>query len=303
MLSLDSALLLTRGNPISLGGFLAHLHPAAGVATSVAGDPDDRDMLIGQLNYNRGERSARISYLLPFDVCTAYSVMSLFDGLAVEAGRMGALNLLAELDETSPAFETLRRAGLSVFGWQRIWKLPFDNDSYTGEASPWQDAQSIDEIPIRSLFQCLVPPLSQGIDPLPNHRTRGMVYRQGGELMGYIEFTAGPRGIYLNPLIHPDVENVDRLLTSLAPRLAPLLLRPVYMAVKFYQAWLEPSLEQLQGEVAPRQALMVKRLAASQRVMALNPTQAVLETRRVEPTAPLVNQVSTEPVDHSDTIT
>jgi hypothetical protein len=292
LLSLDSALLLTHGNPIGVGAFLSHLHPSNGTVTAVCNDPNSKIKLIGQMNYTRGDRSARLAYLLPYDDCSSSSVIGLLEGLASQAGGMGAYSLLAELDETSPAFENMRRAGFTVFGWQRIWKLPFKSDSYESNSSAWRDARSEDEVGIRSLFQSLVPPLAQGFDPLPNHRSHGMVYRQSGEVVAYVESTAGPRGIYLHPLIHPDMDNVVELLNSLAPKLAPLLMRPVYLSVRSYQAYLEPSLEQMNGEVAPRQALLAKRMAIAQRVMATNPMQAVIEGRHVEPTAPLVNHVT-----------
>jgi hypothetical protein len=295
LLSLDSALLLTHGNPVGMGAFLVHLHPSNGTVTAVCNDSSSKIKLIGQMNYTRGDRSARLSYLLPYDDCSSSSLIGLLEGLASQAGGMGAFSLLAELDETSPAFENMRRAGFTVFGWQRIWKLPFKSDSYGDtNSSAWRDARSEDEIGIRSLFQSLVPPLAQGFDPLPLHRSHGMVYCHDGEVMAYVESTAGPRGIYLRPLIHPDMDNVGELLHNLAPRLAPLLMRPVYLSVRSYQAYLEPSLEQINAEVAPRQALLAKRLAVAQRVMATNPMQAVMEARHAESTAPLVNHIATK---------
>jgi len=37
---------------------------------------------------------------------------------------MGALNLLADITETHPAFELLRKHGFSVYSWENVWKLP-----------------------------------------------------------------------------------------------------------------------------------------------------------------------------------
>jgi hypothetical protein len=67
--------------------------------------------------------------------------------------------------------------------------------------------------------------------------------------------------------------------------------RPVYLSVRSYQAWLETSLQQLDGQLLPRQALLVKHLVQAQRVEA--PARlGVLENRQAEPTATIVTQVS-----------
>ena len=48
---------------------------------------------------------------------------ALIENLTVQAGSWGALHVLAELDETSPAFVPLRKAGFSVYAWQRMWDV------------------------------------------------------------------------------------------------------------------------------------------------------------------------------------
>jgi len=111
-------------------------------------------------------------------------------------------------------------------------------------------------------------------------------------VLGYIEGRHGPRGVYLQPVIHPDVEDARDLLIDLLQALPAFYLgRPVYIAVRSYQSWLESALEELHGQVAPRQALFVKHLASAQRVLATN-KRLVMEKHQAEPTAPMVNNYS-----------
>jgi hypothetical protein len=148
---------------------------------------------------------------------------------------------------------------------------------------------------VRLLYQNLVPPLVQSAEPLPNRRLRGLAYRQNGEIMAYVEGIYGQHGLFLHPLVHPDLTEYSELVRSLMQSL-PRLGRPVYLAVRSYQSWLENGLADLSphAQASPRQALLVKHLAKLQRV----PLSARLgvEARSSElPTASIIHQVQTQP--------
>ncbi|HEX7975529.1 MAG TPA: hypothetical protein VF498_14060, partial [Anaerolineales bacterium] len=206
--------------------------------------------------------------------------------------KRGAYHLLAELEERHPAFEGLRRSGFSVYGWQRVWQFPSPVEPRGNELAMWRPARSVDEVAVRSLYQSLVPPLVQAAEPLSEHVSKGLLYRQGDEPIAYVEGVYGPRGIYLYPIIHPGVENVSELLADLLHNLPLRLGRPVYLSVRSYQAWLETSLQQLDGQFAPRQALMVKHLVKAQRVEAFSSRLAALENPQAEPSASIVPTIS-----------
>ncbi len=283
-------MLLTRGNPAGISAGLAGLHPARGTYTGVAFSERDGSTLLGQVTYELGTRSARLSYVAPASQSGSFALVSLLEGLAYQAGEWGAFHLLGEVDELSPAFESMRRAGFSVYAWQRIWELPFENGANGKGHSPWQAVDAECEHSVRSLFQMVVPPLVQSAEPLPNRRLRGLIYRKNADILAYVEGAFGPRGIYLYPLIHPDLEDVAGLLRTLPQALAPLLGRPVYLAVRSYQAWMEAALGDLDTHCAPRQALMVKHLTLGQRVP-LNAHLVQIEGRQVEP-AKTVTQIT-----------
>ena len=271
---------------MGLLALVSHLNPHNGIITGVVHPSGGEPPAIGQVKCVEGRRSAHLTFLLPEDVHDSPALPALLDGLAQEAGLWGKLGLLAEVDELHPVFEVLRRAGYSVYGWQRIYQIPFENQAEGDDVPLWTFAESQDEIPIRQLYQSLVPPLVQAAEPLPAGRLYGLIYRENGAVLAYLESMYGPEGIYLRPLIHPNVDNVGALLRNLEGYLSPLLGRKVYLAVRSYQSWLENPLMTMTPDSTARQALMVKYLASRQRVALTNVHRAVIEDAGAEPSAP-----------------
>jgi hypothetical protein len=294
----DSAQALTHGSPVGPMAFLARLNPSVGSYTGVFSSKNGDIPLVGHMRYAVGDRSAHILFLMPEDGLNQPGLINLLEHLAAQAGAWGAFHLLAEIEESSCALEGMRRSGFSVYAWQRIWRYSpgTENAAAIGAAngsskdghSGWKPAASIDEISIRNLYQLLVPPLVQSAEPLTSRKLPGWIYRQDGEILAYVEGIYGPHGIYLQPLIHPAVENVSQVLASLLERQPTLLGRPIYLAIRSYQAWLETVVRDLEWQVGPRQALLVKHLVLHQRD-ALPARHLVLEKYTTEPTAPMIH--------------
>jgi hypothetical protein len=289
VLSLDSAQSLTRGSLANLPGALVQFMPVHGSYAAISSPSGGGAELIGQITHTPGSRSARLAFLAPASAVSSPELPGLLEKLVGHAGEQGAFHVLGEVDELSPAFEGLRRTGFSVYAWQRIWKLdalPLDGGK---AASAWQPVSDADEPAVRMLFQNLVPPLVQSAEPLPNRRLRGLAYRQDGEIMAYVQGISGSRGMFLHPLVHPDLTEYSELVRSLMQSLPPLG-RPVYLAVRSYQSWLENALADLPAETSPRHALLVKHLAKLQRVP-LTARLGVEQRSSEVPTASIVNQV------------
>ena len=121
MLSLDSARILTRGNPLGAVALLSYLDPRHHIYTAVASE--NGISLMGQVTLREEETSARVTFLAPAEDINGLT-QPLLDHLVTQAGEWGAFHLLAEVDEDSPAFRLLRQAGFAMYAWQRIWKLP-----------------------------------------------------------------------------------------------------------------------------------------------------------------------------------
>jgi hypothetical protein len=160
------------------------------------------------------------------------------------------------VDETSPAFVALRRAGFSVYAWQRMWDVSGIGDA--GKSFVWTRVKPGDMISVQGLYHQIVPPLLQPMEPQPK-TALGWICNEGVKC--YVSATQGAYGIVLAPLIHPEATEVGEKLASLVHNLPDRRNRPVYLCVRSYQAWLEPVLADLGARGAERQAVMVKHLA------------------------------------------
>jgi len=280
----DSALSLTRGNPAGLAAFLWNFSPVSGSFTGVVPAANGKPQLIGQVLNGGADHSARITFIMPSSGIEPSQLARLAEGLTCQAGEWGAYNLLAEVDERSSAFEGLRKLGFALYARQRVWKLA-ETPTRNGHShnNPWQMASDEDETAVRSLYQSLTPPLVQSAEPITSSRLPGLICRVDGEILAYVDVINGPLGIFLQPLIHPEVEDVPLLLSGLMDRLPARMNRPVYLAVRTYQAWLEPLLDEMGAESSNRHALLVRHLVAGQRSLVTNSRLAVIEKRQTEP--------------------
>jgi len=251
VLPLYSARILTRGNPLSAMAMLSYLNPRRSIYTAVA--TENSDSLMGQVILSGDETSARLTFLAPTENFNGLT-LSLLDHLTAQAGEWGAFHLLAEVDENSSVFRSMRQAGFSMYAWQRVWKLP--KLEKTDAESSWREVEETDWPAVQSLHGQIVPALIQPVDVLPKKAT-GLVCHPEGNLQAYVAVKSGPAGVWIQPLVPPD--------SGCGPeRLAGLSgwgNRPVYVCVRSYQAWLETVLEDLGAEAGPRQAVMVRRLA------------------------------------------
>ena len=284
MLNLDSTLALTHGNPLGLFAVLTHLDPTNGSYTAIFAPEDRMEPFLGQIRNPSGSRIAHMTFLAPQNTLNVIALPGLLDHLASEAGELGAMYLMAEIDERSTFFETFRRSGFSTYTWQRIWRylqLPPETD----RSVHWRFATDIDTVSIRGLIQSLVPPLIQPVEPSLESRPTGMLYRRSDQILAYAELTYGPHGICVQPFIHPTTENVYELIVDLLHSIPYQHGRPIFIIVRSYQGWLETILEQFSTEISSRQAVMVKHLAISQRVLQTLRLPSI-ENGHVEPSTP-----------------
>ena len=278
--------MLTRGSPLGLAAVFSQLNAIFGTYTNVSRSDEGAPPLFGQVNFQQGEGSARVAFIAPAIDSTLPSLPLLLEDLARQSGEWGAYHLLAELDESNLVFESFRRAGFSVFAWQRIWKLPALHSEDSPEAD-WLPVRLDQESNIRTLFQSLVPPLVLSAEPMSAHSFQGLVCQQKDDVMAYADVEFGSQGIFVKPIFHPDALDVDCLIKALTTVLPNQSGRPIYMAVRSYQSWLENGLERIGAEASPRQALLVKHLIARQRSPILERGIQALEHRRAEPSSPM----------------
>lgn len=274
---LDHARLLTRGNPLGAAGLLAYLNPSRHIFSAVydeTGEP-----VYGGVMHVPGELFARLLYLTPASQLGAQGLPDLLGFLAAETVNWGAFHVTAEVPESSEAYRGLRKAGFSVYAWQRMWDL----SGLAAPAAPtvaWKRAASSNLPAMQSLHYQIIPSLMHPIEQPPRHASGLVCFN--GEVRGFVKTFSGPNGVVLMPFIHPEIEDVTGLLLSLLGHLSAGG-KPVYLCVRSYQAWLEPALEDLGATASERQAVMVKHLAhilkEEQRVNAIQPAGAVQASR------------------------
>jgi hypothetical protein len=253
-IGLDTARTLTRGNPLGAVGLFAYVNPVRHIYSAIVNG--EREPVLGGIIHSREETFAKLLFIAPSSQLDHPDLPELIESLSVQAGEWGAFHVLAEVDERSDAFVALRKAGFSVYAWQRMWDVSEITEA--NHSVEWTRLKSVHRPAVQSLYYQIVPPLLQPVEPQPR-KTLGWLCKEG--LKCYVSATQGAYGIVLSPLIHPEVTNVSEKLASLISNLPDRRNRPVYVCVRSYQAWLEPVLADLGAKGADRQAVMVKHLA------------------------------------------
>ena len=289
---LNNILVLTNGAFFApAGALLSLLTPARGVFTCLnetcEGKPSKGkpSVLFGQVTHTPGYLSAYLSFLTPQAALNAPGITELVEQMAVQVGERGALHILAEADEQTEIFELLRQAGFGIYARQRIWK---GSDGPTPKKLPGlrRAVMGRDLASVKFLYANLVPGLVQQVEPPPANQMRGMVYYRGNDLLAYVEIKYGPRGIWVQPFIHPDAEDVVEPMFLFLKDLPNRGSRPVYICVRSYQSWLEAALEESGAQPGPSQGVMVRHLA---RRIAQTYGALAREAATQEPTVPVAH--------------
>lgn len=321
-LCLDAEQIYTRGPHTLHHALLGSFAPGRSTTTLVARPAElDLEPAIAQQILRNDDTTARLTYFAPGEALPQRTGLSLLDALCQAASGRGARNLIAEVDEDSPAFEGLHQAGFAVYARQQVWRLDPQAVAHLADLSPqverrqgsrprpasrskpqahsastaWRAEVPSDAPAIHLLYLNLVPALVQQIEPPPSRSGRGLVHWREGELLGYIAVAGGPRGVWIQPFFHPAAERSEDLITAFLPLLEDGRRRPVYACVRSYQGWLNHHLERLGFELCEGQAVMVKRLAVPARRPALVPLPT-LEGTQPEPTAPFAHWQDTPPM-------
>ena len=276
VLTLDSTRALTRGHPLGAMGLLAYINPARHLYAAVS--DNEGVTLLGGVIHTRGELFAKLLYLAPSQQLDTPQLTALIEHLTAQAGEWQAFHVIAEVDETSDVFIALRKAGFSVYAWQRVWNASLIQKTESNPGTGWSRVKSIDLPAIQRMHYQIVPQLLHLVDPAPK-LPNGFIHTDG---YCFASVSYGVYGVVLTPWILPDEGDVSEKIVSLIASLPDRRGRPVYLNVRSYQAWLEPVLEDLGAKAAPRQAVMVKYL--SRLVKEGVPARVVPSNARIQPT-------------------
>ena len=263
----NNASLLTRGEIlVPTGALFSYFAPATGIFTYLCMDNQSGvEPLLGQVTHGQGEEFAHLSFIAPEALFETGPLLPLLEHIVQQVGKRGAFHLLAEVEERTAAFDNLREAGFALYVHQRIWKFSA-GDTTSRDPSLWQEISSQDAIAVRTLYNTLVPALIQQVESVPSNPINGLVYYQDDELLAYAAIKYGQRGIWVQPFIHPETDKVPERIDDLIQNIPNRHGRPIFLCIRSYQSWVEHALEDMNSEVGPNQAVMVKHLAVTKKV-------------------------------------
>jgi hypothetical protein len=285
---LDTALTVTRGAPLSLTQLFTSLHPNDQIFTGVYEPEGSQEKLIGQIYRSQTMTNAHMLFLLQCDNVNSRDFVILLEGLIKQAGHWGAKQVVANLDITSELFPHFRQAGFSVLAKQRVFQCEPSDLFEDIMPNGWRTWRHEDINAMRGLYQTLVPPLIQAVEPISRREAQGLVhYDPNGALVAYADLIYGPVGVWVLPVIHPQInENMGDLLNQMVLDVRKLNKKPIFIASRSYQPWVESALEEIALEASPEQAVMVRYLALRQRVKSTY-VYSPVENGQPEPTITL----------------
>ncbi len=286
--SLDNILSLTRGAPLDLAHLFSSIGPSDRLFTGVYDPGGGSDKVIGQVYQSPHMSSAHFDYLLLTEGTGPSDVIPLLEGLIEKVGLWGGKQVVADLLIESDLFPQFRQAGFFVVAKQRIYRYENNENQHKQSDGRWRSWSRDDISAMRRLYQNVVPPLIQPVEPLSRHEMVGLVYYdESNALQAYADLVYGPKGVWILPIFHPQTEvDMADMLLQLVGALPELNGRPVYMAARSYLPWVEQALGQISAEPGPEQAILVRYLALYQRVEA-DFGLTSLENGKPEPTVPL----------------
>jgi hypothetical protein len=260
---------------------------ALGIYTAVSGTNHQQpERIIGQVRHLPGQEDARFTFLAPAEAIESGSFTEMMEYLVKRLGEHKAQNLIAEVDESSDCYELLRQAGFSIYTRQQIWQVS-RIPKHQRSAFNWREIAPLDEFNARKLYHTVVPALVQQVEPTPWEELRGWVLYQNGELMAYVYVIEGPRGIWVQPFIHTEMEDIYGEIIRLLAHLRPKERRPAFVCLRSYHGGLAPHLQALGAKVSNSQAVMVRRLTAAVKKPELSRLPAI--NGKTEPTTPYHN--------------
>lgn len=269
---LDSRLYYTEGS--SQSALLSSMMPHTSRHTVVARYGGQR--AVSQFVMNGAGQRAHLVYIAPQvepqGDNTAWLLV--LDATVREAGRRGAHTLSAELDEDSPLFVTMRQSGFAVYARQQVWVYPQALSQLAADDAVRLSVATEADVPhIMLLYSRIVPSLLQRVGQIPE--ANGFIYREGDDVMAFIQISEGRDGLYLMPYIDHHVQVDGGMLVAAAMQLAHIKRKRLVVRVRRYQGWLSASLEKLGFVCDAKQAVMVRQMAAGIH----NPTFAPLSQK------------------------
>ena len=147
----------------------------------------------GQMRLCRDRSQARLVTMAVHPDGHELSIcLQMLDEMTAQAGRYGAQAIIAEVGDSHPLFQVLRRADFAVYTRQEIWRL--DESASQPATRQLRPVKAGDRWQVQQLIGSTTPPLIRPIETADQADT-GWVWISEGKLLGYVYTHAGRRGV------------------------------------------------------------------------------------------------------------
>ena len=239
----------------------------------------------GQVRFEN--QGARLNWLLPLGFTEKDPLPELLDNLAMEAGLRGAKFMLASTRVDNCLFETLRRAGYCLYGWQSIWDITQSLGKPKSQQVVWFKPDSRDALELTRIQRKLLSPATQSVTALALQALPDFALKIDGVVKGYARISCFNNKVLITPVLMNTIENVDTVLAALVNEFFSTADK-IYLLQTADTGWLSTDLENLGTQATPREELLVKHFAAMQKLPSaeLNQNAVGHQTDTVTPMMP-----------------
>ena len=230
---------------------------------------------------------ARLNWLLPLGFTEEDPLPELLDNLAMEAGLRGAKFLLASTRVDNCLFETLRRAGYCLYGWQSIWDISKSLGKTKTQQAVWFKPDFGDALELTRIQRKLLSPAAQSVTALALQELPDFALKIDGVVKGYARISCFNNKVLITPVLLNTVENVETVIAALVNQFFSTANK-IYLLQTADTGWLSTDLEKMGTQVTPREELLVKHFAAMQKLPSadLNHNAVGHQTDTVTPMMP-----------------
>lgn len=232
-------------------------------------------------------QGARLNWLLPLGFTESDPLPELLDNLAMEAGLRGAKYITASARVDNCLFETLRRAGYCLCGWQSIWELSRNLNINTSQRISWFKPDPTDSIELTLLQHKLLSPATRSVTAFNAQSLPDFALKVEGVLKGYARVNCFNKKVLIAPVLVNNLDNLEGILAVLVNNFFQDA-EMIYLLQTADSGWLTGELENIGTRLFPREELLVKHFAAVQKLPAaeLNHSSAGHRADTVTPMMP-----------------
>lgn len=272
-------------NPLWAGLLDKFFFPRAGSSTFLLDQQNDNERILGlaQTRSRPGQLERDVVFMSPkLDMGNGSHAIwqRLLNHLCVKTAEHGGLRIFARLPEQSQELQLVKSVGFAEYCQEEIFRLdPAVQRPPFRPLLVMRPQHSADGWGLQKLYALITPRpiqtsagLAQGQWDLPHSnwsetgRRYGYVWEVDGEILGALYIRVGNQGVWMRTLLHPDSLDKTEAFAKTALALTKSQRhRPIYFAVRHYEAGWRPVLPKLGFQSVANQTLTVKHMTVQAR--------------------------------------